>query len=259
MARISTQTRHSEILDLLAECGEVSVDGLSKQFETSEVTIRKDLRQLEAANQLVRKFGGAVSVRTERKDESATDDKLSNRKLAIAEQAAELIPSGARIALDSGSTVLALLGFLESRNDLVVMTNSLTVANHLTQLDNPPQVLFTGGTWDQQSQAFQGQMAERMLSAYDFDFAFIGAAGIDVDRGTTTFNELTNLSKVMAKSAKNVVIMDESNKLNRRIPNVELPWNSISTLITDGAIDQQSYQAITQHGVAVICAQTEEK
>ncbi len=259
MARISTQTRHSEILDLLSEQGEVSVDALSRQFSTSEVTIRKDLRQLEAANQLVRKFGGAVSLPTEIKSESLSEDYLSNRKLSIAEQAASLIPSGARIALDSGSTVLALLTFLEQRNDLVVMTNSLTVANHLTQLDTPPQVLFTGGTWDQQSQAFQGQMAERMLSAYDFDFAFIGAAGIDVERGTTTFNELTNLSKVMAQNAEKVVIMAESNKLNRRIPNVELPWDSISTLITDDAIDPESYQAITQHGVAVIRAQTEEK
>ena len=158
MARISTQTRHSEILDLLSEQGEVSVDALSRQFNTSEVTIRKDLRQLEAANQLVRKFGGAVSLPSENKSESLSEDYLSNRKLSIAEQAASLIPSGARVALDSGSTVLALLTFLEQRNDLVVMTNSLTVANHLTQLDTPPQVLFTGGTWDQQSQAIQGQM-----------------------------------------------------------------------------------------------------
>ena len=183
---------------------------------------------------------------------------VSNRKKLIAQQASTLIPKGARIVLDSGSTVLALLPYLTSRSDLVIMTNSLKVANQLTQADSPPQVLFSGGTWDQQSQSFQGQMAEKMLSAYDFDLAFIGAAGIDIERGTTTFNELTNLSQVMANSSAQVVIMAESNKLNRRIPNVELPWNSIHTLITDYDIESASIKKINQQGVEVICARTEE-
>lgn len=256
MSRISTQQRQSTILELLSENGEVQVDALSQRFHTSEVTIRKDLRQLEAANQLVRKFGGAVSIQPINASNESLE--VSNRKKLIAQQASTLIPKGARIVLDSGSTVLALLPYLTSRSDLVIMTNSLKVANQLTQADSPPQVLFSGGTWDQQSQSFQGQMAEKMLSAYDFDLAFIGAAGIDIERGTTTFNELTNLSQVMANSSAQVVIMAESNKLNRRIPNVELPWNSIHTLITDCDIESASIKKINQQGVEIICARTEE-
>ncbi|MBT0586285.1 DeoR/GlpR family DNA-binding transcription regulator [Alteromonas oceanisediminis] len=256
MSRISTQQRQHSILEQLQSEGEVGVEALSKRFSTSEVTIRKDLRQLEAARKLVRKFGGAVKVETYNKsDESPI---VSKRKYAIAKRSAQLIPSGARIVIDAGTTVSALLPHIEQRKDLVVMTNSLKIANRLTTRDVHPQILFTGGTWDQQSEAFQGKMAEQMLRAYDFDMAFIGAAGLDPERGTTTFNELTNLSQVMADVSRHVVIMAESDKLHRRIPNVELPWKNISTLVTDTAIAAESVRLIQQHGVDVICATDEE-
>ncbi|MGB2426289.1 MAG: DeoR/GlpR family DNA-binding transcription regulator [Alteromonas sp.] len=254
--RTATQQRHQSILDLLAKHGQVQVEALSKEFAISEVTIRKDLRVLEAENKLVRRFGGAVSMQPEKAQNES--ENLSNRKKSIACLAASLIEPGDRIVLDSGSTVLALLPFLVDRSDLIIMTNSLTVANQLTQSDQPPKVLCCGGTWDQQSRSFQGQMAEKMLAAYDFDLAFIGAAGLDSARGTTTFNELTNLSQVMAANSARVVIMAEANKLDRRIPNVELPWTSINTLITDARMSSASIQQITQHGVEVLRAQLED-
>ncbi|WP_100642550.1 DeoR/GlpR family DNA-binding transcription regulator [Alteromonas facilis] len=254
MARISTHQRQQAILDQLDQDGKVSVDTLAKHFATSEVTIRKDLRMLEAANKLVRQFGGAVKLQ----HESKIDNNVSSRKKLIALQAAKLIQPGDRIVLDSGSTVMALLPYLVDRSDLVVMTNSLIVANTLSQSETPPKLLCCGGSWDVQSQSFQGQMAEKMLSAYDFDVAFIGAAGIDGMRGTTTFNELTNLSQVMAANSARVVIMAEANKLHRRIPNVELPWSSITTFITDDTIDRASVEQISEHGVEVICATNEE-
>ena len=48
MSKRNTPQRRHNILALLAEQGEVSVDELAKRFETSEVTIRKDLAALES-------------------------------------------------------------------------------------------------------------------------------------------------------------------------------------------------------------------
>ncbi|MEX5669537.1 XRE family transcriptional regulator, partial [Pseudomonas neuropathica] len=87
-------------------------------------------------------------------------------------------------------------------------------------------------TWDPHSESFQGQVAEQVLRSYDFDQLFIGADGIDLVRGTTTFNELLGLSRVMAEVAREVVVMVEADKIGRKIPNLELPWSSIHTLIT---------------------------
>ncbi len=97
-------------------------------------------------------------------------------------------------------------------------------------------------------------MAEQLVSAYSFDLAFIGAAGIDVDRGTTTFNELTGVTRAMAAAASKVVVMASSKKLTHKMPNLELGWNTISVLITDDGISEQDKQRIENQGVAVIVA-----
>jgi DeoR/GlpR family transcriptional regulator of sugar metabolism len=134
------------------------------------------------------------------------------------------------------------------------MTNALATANFLTRSETEPTVLMTGGTWDAQSQSFQGAMAEQLVSAYNFDVAFIGAAGIDVNRGTTTFNELTGVTRAMAKAATKVVVMASSSKLNHKMPNLELGWSQISVLITDEGIRDEDKQNIENQGVAVIVA-----
>jgi DeoR/GlpR family transcriptional regulator of sugar metabolism len=116
----------------------------------------------------------------------------------------------------------------------------------------------TGGTWDTQSHSFQGKMAGMILQEYNFDQAFIGAAGLDCEKGTTTFNELTQLSQVMAKVSNQVIVMAESEKFQRKIPNVELPWEMISVLVIDEQIPAATKQQIEQQGVKVICAKTTE-
>ncbi len=93
-----------------------------------------------------------------------------------------------------------------------------------------------------------------MLRAYDFDQLFIGADGIDLERGTTTFNELVGLSKVMAEVSREVIVMIESEKIGRKIPNLELAWHQIDVLVTDADIQQEHKIQIEQHGVKVICA-----
>ena len=112
----------------------------------------------------------------------------------------------------------------------------------------------TGGTWDPHSESFQGQVAEQVLRSYDFDQLFIGADGIDLSRGTTTFNELLGLSRVMAEVAREVVVMVESDKIGRKIPNLELPWSSIHTLITDDRLDEQAAEQLKARGINLICA-----
>ncbi len=249
----NTQQRRHAIITLLAERGELSVDSLAREFETSEVTIRKDLAELERNGLLLRRYGGAVPVPQELVADVPEAEQISKRKLAIARKAASLIRDHNRIIIDSGSTTAALIPELGKRRGLVVMTNSLTVAAALRELENEPTLLMTGGTWDPHSEAFQGQVAEQVLRSYDFDQLFIGAAGIDPARGTTTFNELVGLSRVMAEVAREVVVLAESHKVGRKIPNLELPWSGVDIRSTDTGIDGGLKAQIEQQGVQVIC------
>ncbi|TXY45930.1 DeoR family transcriptional regulator [Vibrio mimicus] len=253
MSKRNTQLRRHTIVKLVNEQGEVSVEALSSQFETSEVTIRKDLASLEKNGQLLRRYGGAIALPKEVMHDEMSE-KVSVRKVSLAKAAAKLIRDHNRIVIDSGSTTAALIQQLNDKRGLVVMTNSLHVANALNELENEPTLLMTGGTWDTHSESFQGKVAESVLRSYDFDQLFIGADGIDLERGTTTFNELVGLSKVMAEVSREVIVMIESDKVGRKIPNLELSWDCIDVLVTDHELSDEFAKQIESHQVRVIRA-----
>ena len=253
MPKRNTQQRRRTILELIEQDGNVSVEHLASTFSVSEVTIRKDLKELENNGLLVRRYGGATAYPADLIQASPSNE-LSMTKLAIARAASELIRDHNRIIIDSGSTTVAMLPELNHRQGLVVMTNALSVANALRELENEPTLLMTGGTWDTRSESFQGQLAEQTLRAYDFDQLFIGADGIDPERGTTTYNELLGVSQVMADVSREVIVLAEANKVGRKIHNLELPWQRINTLVTERSIDDTTKQLISSQGVNVICA-----
>lgn len=252
MSKRNTQQRRHRIITDLNLTGEVSVDSLAKQFAISEVTIRKDLAALENSGLLLRRYGGAIALPSEITEPKT--EKLSKQKKIIAKHAASLIKDHHRIIIDSGQTTAALVGELGDKKGLVVMTNALSIANAIQALENEPTLLMTGGTWDANSEAFQGQVAEQVLRSYDFDQLFIGADGIDIARGTTTFNELIGLSRVMAEVAREVIVMIESDKIAKKIPNLELPWQQINTVITDDELSVSVRAQLVAQGVNVICA-----
>jgi DeoR/GlpR family transcriptional regulator of sugar metabolism len=252
MSKRNTPQRRHNILSLLNERGEVSVDELAKRFDTSEVTVRKDLAALESNGLLLRRYGGAVTLPQELISDHGQP--ISPYKLAIAKAGVARIREHARIIIDSGSTTAAMIPQLGQQPGLVVMTNSLHVASALSELEHEPVLLMTGGTWDPHSESFQGQVAEQVLRSYDFDQLFIGADGIDLNRGTTTFNELLGLSRVMAEVSREVIVMVESDKVGRRIPNLELPWGSVHTLITDDRLAPEAREQIEARGITLICA-----
>lgn len=255
MSKRNTQQRRHLIVKMVQEQGEVSVEDLATLFDTSEVTIRKDLTALEESGLLLRRYGGAVKMPDGLiDDEQNESEQLSKQKLAIAQKAVEFIRDHNRIIIDSGSTTGAMVKIL-NQTGLVVMTNSLNLANELTALENEPTVLMTGGTWDARSESFQGKVAEQVLRSYDFDQLFIGADGVDLMRGTTTFNELVGLSQVMAEVSREVIVLIESQKIGRKMPNVELAWANIDKLITDNQLSLEVRAEIEQQGVEVVIAE----
>lgn len=251
MRKRNTQLRRHEIVHLLMEKGEVSVEELALTFETSEVTIRKDLSALETSGQLLRRHGGAILLPKEVTDSIATEV-TSKQKEALAKAALTLIQDYNRIVIDYGTTTGALIPLLGSKRGLVVMTNSLALANSINELENEPTLIMTGGTWDTNSESFQGKVAESVLRSYDFDQLFIGADGLDLERGTTTFNELIGLSQVMAEVSREVIVMIESEKIHRKMPNLELGWERIDILVTDNQLNDHDMAIIESKDVRVI-------
>ncbi|WP_026052668.1 DeoR/GlpR family DNA-binding transcription regulator [Gayadomonas joobiniege] len=252
MSKRNLKERRNKIVELVNQQGEISVEALAAQFDTSVVTIRKDLTTLEQNGLLLRRFGGAVPLPSELKHNP--DKQNNNNKKLIGQAAAKLAKDHYRIIIDSGRTTAQMIPFLTEKQGLVVMTNALDVANQLRQLEPEPTLLMTGGTWDPHSESFQGQAAESVLKSYDFDQLYIGADGLDFDRGTTSFNELLGLSQVMAEQSREVIVMLESEKIGRKMPNVEIAWDKISTVVTDKNLQAAQKEQILNAGVNLIIA-----
>ena len=268
-----------QICQALALEGRVNVVDLAQTLSVSEVSIRKYLTTLEQQGVLIRTHGGAVAnassspnvqanlnnsptINTTAEASSLSQPAIVDNdpcKHAIAATAAKLIAPFSRIVVDSGSTTAHLLPYLQTIEGLVVMTNSLPIATALTQKSNNATVLMSGGTWDPLSQSFQGQMSEKMIASYNFEMAFVGASGLDLAKGTTTFHELTKLSQVMSDSSEQTIVLVQSNKLFKKMPNIELSWEKISTLVTDNLLNDDAQRHIQNYGVNVMCTPPMEK
>lgn len=249
--------RISAILSLLQERQKVSVEEFSQELGVTKVTIRRDLADLEAEGKLIRKFGGATLIGAL---DFNGDDHHRNTKLMIARAAAALIQDGSRIIIDAGTTTGEILNFIDQKEKLAIMTNSLQIGWRLAQvpLRNRPKIILTGGTYDHSSDTFQGIIVKEVLKNYNFEQLFIGADGIDFELGTMTINEGSNYSEVMADISREVIVLIESHKIGRKMPKLELPWSKIHTIITDHQIHPSDLKSLKQTGVNVIVAQPQQ-
>lgn len=233
---MKAEARRSTIIDLLERERTVSVDALSSRFAVSEVTIRKDLRQLEERGLLQRVHGGATFAPRVLYNPSFKEKEhlRSDAKRAIAQRALVWVHEGESIILDAGSTTLALARLIRRhRKRLVVITNSIPVALELA--GSGLEVLLLGGHLRHHSLAMIGPVTVETLRSFHADTAFMGATGVHVDHGFTTPNALEAETKAaMVRSASNVVVLADAGKLQRVTLARFADFGAADQLITDG-------------------------
>lgn len=252
---MKVRQRQTAILEYLQKNGQVSVDELATHFQTTGTTIRKDLSQLYESGLVLRTYGGAMLNREI--GDRAIDHKTyinTAQKKAIAQEAAKLIHDGDSVIFDAGSTVAQMIPMLAQFNNLTIMTNSLYMVNELVANDNDQNIILTGGTFRRKSASFHSNNASAIAAfeSYSFDKLFMGADGVDLVGGVTTFNESYHGSVAMSKAAAKLVLLADSSKFGRRSPNVVCDLNAVDTIITDDNLDDKYFDALIQRGINVI-------
>ena len=247
--------RQAKILEFLQDNGRTTVEELAAYFATTGTTIRKDLTRLQQEGAVIRTYGGVMLNRDEG-DQPIDRKTLINieKKKRIATRAAELINEGDSLIFDAGSTVLQMVPHLARFNNITVMTNSLSIVNELVELDNDQVILMPGGTYRGTSASFHGSLAELSFSHFSFDTLFIGADGVDLTAGVTTFNEVFAVSQAMCRAAKKIVLLVDSSKFGRRSPNVVCNLDDVDVLITDDDISTETVAHLEAKNIQVIIA-----
>lgn len=249
----STERRH-EIVQLALADGRVRVVDLAERFSVSEVTIRADLKRLDARGILARTHGGAVANNRMIRELSLMEKSAEHisTKRRLAEAACKLITDGDSIILDSGSTTAEIARLLSGFERLMVMTNGLNVAVNVADCDNI-QLMMTGGTLRRKSQSFFGRQAEDALLRFNFDKLFLGVDGLDFRVGITThFESEASLNQRMCEVANQVIAVTDSSKFNRAGVHKICGLDELDVLVTDSGIPDAFADTLQNCGVRLV-------
>ena len=250
---VLNEERRRAILDLLARQGRVLVTELSSHFDTSQVTIRKDLEILHAQRQVHRTHGGALPARENTPEDPTLREKEKlhrQEKLRIAERAAARVKEGQVVILDSGTTTTAIARALRSFQRLTIVTNAVNIAAELA--GTAIEVILTGGTLRKNSFSLVGPIAEDTLRRLSADLLFLGVDGFDVHYGLSTPNLLeAKVNRVMVEVAKRTVVVCDSSKFGRRSLSLIVSPSALQEVITDRGVPKIDLRVLKQAGIEI--------
>jgi DeoR/GlpR family transcriptional regulator of sugar metabolism len=249
------EQRKQAILKLLRAHGMVSVADLSEQLGVSIVTVRRDLTEMEDLALIRRINGGAMlpAVQTEPAPE-LSKDKYRQHKKAIAEAAAALIQPGDTIFIDSGSTNYQIAQLMASLSNITVITNGLEIASHLYRYPKNITTFVCGGTIGHMhpESGIVGPLAEKLISQFRANIAFIGTSGIDMKHGLTVpYLMAANIKTMMMEHAKQTILVTDHSKFGRVHSAFVSPVSQIHRLITDNQAPKEDLAHMRSIGIEV--------
>ena len=226
--------RRQKIWEKLKHEKRVYVSELSRIFDVTEETIRRDLDKLEEENLIRRNYGGAVLNSYISEDLSFLKRSTINSDLKniIAQKAQDLIDDNSTIMMDSSTTCLALLNLLRQKKNLTIITNSIRLAYDFSGA--PFKIISAGGLLRAKSFALTGAVTCNTLKNYFVDFAILSCKGIDIERGVMESNDEESIVKqVMLAQAKKVILLVDSSKFGQISFTKTCDFDRISILVTD--------------------------
>lgn len=248
--------RIEEIAELIDKRGKLTLEQLESHFpNVSQMTIRRDLFQLEEEGRVIRIRGGAMSVKEVEKTSGEPYTKKTtihtDEKIAIAEKAASLIDSGSSVFIDAGSTALY---FAKEMPDIPcnVFTNGIAVAKELAKKKNV-NINLLGGQLLKDNLATVSSLASIYFTDTNFEIAILSATAFTMESGfSCNSQENADLLKLIRKKAKFLYMMLDSSKIGKIMPYTFARPQDINVLITDENFPQELKEQFKEMNVVVI-------
>jgi DeoR family transcriptional regulator of aga operon len=245
--------RHKYILDILEKDGFVRVRDLSESLGVSEVTIRKDLKQLDERKLLIKSHGSASPFGSLINDRHIDEkEKVQvEEKRRISEAAVALLEPNDKIIIASGTTLLAFARTLDIAVPLTVITPSVRVSLILSYRPNI-EIIQLGGTLRKSSASVTGPWSESLLTEMMCSKLFMSVDGIDLDFGLTTSNIAeAHLNQHMIRASKEVIVLADSSKFGRRGFGKICNISQVHHIITDNNAPGNFINLIREKGIKV--------
>lgn len=252
------EKRKENILKLLKNKQTVKVSELSRKFDVSQATIRRDLSELEEEGKILRTHGGAMYRSYNRGLELSVEekaDKYFEEKSVIGKKAAEFIQNGDTIMIDTGTTTARLVSHLKEKEDLTIITNGLNIINKIYESKLKAKVVMVGGNLRPKTGAMVGPLAEDSLEKIRVDKVFLGTNGLNIVDGATTPDiSEARIKEKMIEISKEVYILCDHTKLDKVTFSKFADIDDIDYLIVDRLINLNKKQ-LNEFDVSLIVAE----
>lgn len=246
------------IRDLLSSNGIVQVGALATSLKVSEMTIRRDLSDLEREGILKRTHGGAVQE-VSRSFEPSFDLRKTvhqSEKQKIAVWASLHVEEGDTIAIDSGTTAIELAKQLLGFRNLTIVTPSLHVA--ILFLEHPSiEPILSGGRVRKSEGSLVGEITWATFSNLFFDKFFMSSGCLSASAGFTEYNtDDAAIKKMIISHSKETIALIDSSKFGRIAFSQVCPNEDVKRLVTEKEPDQKLKKALLKSGVKIEIAKT---
>lgn len=246
--------RRNKILEIMQQQPEVKVEELAKMFEISAVTVRRDLQYLEDQKKINRFYGGA-SVKDEKEEQM---DLTSQYRELIAKYASKFIEDGDTLFINTSSTALHLVKYIDKKNVTAITNNGRAIGiDHGDGLS----IILTGGELRYPKEAMVGDFAVRNLQTIYAKKSFIGCSGISVETGMTTeiANEV-NINELMINNTMGeTYILADHTKIGKNSSFISCSLEKIDNLITDELVPEEVLEQFREKNVKVHIVKLEKK
>jgi DeoR family fructose operon transcriptional repressor len=228
---LASQERLRWLSERLEADGAVTIADAADALGVSEMTIRRDLAELEERGIARRVRGGASAVGP--RTFAERHQTAARAKSRIAAKLTELVPATGAIAFDASSTIIRLTSRLSAARDLTVLTNGPDTFDAMQSVAGITPVL-TGGQLDPRTGSLVGPLACRAATQLTVAVFFASAAALHPDNGAleTTLEE-AEVKRSIAAGADEIVLAVDASKLGTRATALALEWDRIDTLVTD--------------------------
>ena len=224
--------RKDALLDRLRRDGRLVVKDIAVEWGLSEDSIRRDLRELDAAGLAVRVYGGALPASPAVADYSARREVARGSKERVAATAVALIEPDSTVLLDGGTTTLAMVDLLPRSFGGAIITHSPTIAAAL--LDHDAEVSVLGGRLFKHSAVACGAAAMEAAQSVSADLFFLGVTGVHPETGLSTGDaEEAAMKRALAARAAETFVLASEEKLGTASRFGILPLDGVSGIIAD--------------------------
>jgi len=257
VANLSQTARHEKIIELVNAKGFVSIEDLANHFDVTPQTMRRDINNLAAENQL-RRFHGGASAAPSTENTAYSQRKLqqSQEKNHIAQLVAEHIPDHASLFINIGTTNEAIAKALLGHTGLKIITNNLHVASIVSGKEDF-DVIVAGGKVRSRDGGIIGEATMDFVSQFRTDFGIIGISGIDDDGALLEFDyQEVRVAQALIKNSRQVLLACDHTKFGRHAMIKLGHISDVHTLVTDRQPGEDICAKLEQVGVRLLVTDT---